>query len=106
MRHFAAPVPGTAVTRQRLVAVGTLAPPAPGLVPVTSLADEAVSASPTTSDPSAASISRLEAATPTGPLSATTPLTAPLRRASSIAHAMSPDRRSPETTSSLPGAIP
>lgn len=106
MRHLAAPAPGTAVTRQRLAAVGTPAPPAPGLVAATLLADEAVSASPTTSDPSAASIKRLEAATPTDPLSATTPLAAPLRSASSIAHATSSGRPSPETTTSRPGATP
>ena len=99
MRHFAAPSPspGTPATRQRLDAVGTPAP-APC---------EADKTSPSTSEPSAASIRRREAARPTGPsLSATTPFTAPLRNASSIAHATSSGRRSPETTNSRPGAIP
>lgn len=84
---------GTPVTRQRLTAVGT-----PG---------EADKTSPSTSEPSAASIRRREAARPTGSLlSATTPFTAPLRNASSMAHATSSDRRNPETTSNRPGAIP
>ncbi len=87
------PMLGTPVTRQRLTAVGT-----PG---------EADKTSPSTSEPSAANIRRREAARPTGSLlSATTPFTARLRNASSMAHATSSDRRNPETTSNRPGAIP
>ena len=99
-RHLASPSPGTVVARHRLSAMGTL------IRPVRPRSASGHSTSPGTPEPSAASIKRREVVRSRESASATTPLRARQRSASSMAHSMSAWRRNLETTSNRPGSIP